>query len=167
MFLSPTMDRRRTDCIMSVWKSRTASASSSAGKAAAGKRQLLVSSMASFLIFQRRTNRHNIGLRVGSAKFGNCRTVRPCGICVPKPAYSVFNTDTDSEIVFGLENRALPQEQLKKRLEETCSELHLSSLRRRNIFELSGGEKQKLPLHLFTPHSRKLLCWMNRPPTWI
>ena len=38
------------------------------------------------------------------------------------------------------------QEQLKKRLEETCSELHLSSLRSRNIFELSGGEKQKIAI---------------------
>ena len=66
------------------------------------------------------------------------------GSVFQNPRTQFFNTDTDSEIVFGLENRALPQEQLKKRLEETCSELHLSSLRRRNIFELSGGEKQKI-----------------------
>ena len=65
------------------------------------------------------------------------------GSVFQNPRTQFFNTDTDSEIVFGLENRALPQEQLKKRLEETCSELHLSSLRSRNIFELSGGEKQK------------------------
>lgn len=66
------------------------------------------------------------------------------GSVFQNPRTQFFNTDTDSEIVFGLENRALPQEQLKKRLEETCSELHLSSLRGRNIFELSGGEKQKI-----------------------
>lgn len=66
------------------------------------------------------------------------------GSVFQNPRTQFFNTDTDSEIVFGLENRALPQKQLKKRLEETCEELELSSLRGRNIFELSGGEKQKI-----------------------
>lgn len=66
------------------------------------------------------------------------------GSVFQNPRTQFFNTDTDSEIVFGLENRALPQEQLKMRLEETCTELELSSLRKRNIFELSGGEKQKI-----------------------
>ena len=56
----------------------------------------------------------------------------------------LFNTDTDSEIVFGLENRALPQEKLKMCLEKTSRELNLSVRRKRNIFELSGGEKQKI-----------------------
>lgn len=55
-----------------------------------------------------------------------------------------FNTDTDSEIVFGLENRGIPRETLRSRLDELTEELHLSELRGRNIFELSGGEKQKI-----------------------
>ena len=66
------------------------------------------------------------------------------GSVFQNPRTQFFNTDTDSEIVFGLENRALPQGQLKKRLEETYSDLEMSGLRRRNIFELSGGEKQKI-----------------------
>ena len=43
-----------------------------------------------------------------------------------------------------MENRALPQEKLKMCLEKTSRELNLSALRKRNIFELSGGEKQKI-----------------------
>lgn len=66
------------------------------------------------------------------------------GSVFQNPRTQFFNTDTDSEIVFGLENRAWPQEKLKKRLEETSTELKLSALRKRNIFELSGGEKQKV-----------------------
>lgn len=66
------------------------------------------------------------------------------GSVFQNPRTQFFNTDTDSEIVFGLENRALPQGQLKKRLEETYSDLEMSGLRRRNVFELSGGEKQKI-----------------------
>ena len=54
--------------------------------------------------------------------------------------------DTDSEIVFGLENRGIPREALRSRLDELTEELHLSELRGRNIFELSGGEKQKICL---------------------
>lgn len=66
------------------------------------------------------------------------------GSVFQNPRTQFFNTDTDSEIVFGLENRALPQDKLKKSLEKTSRELNLSTLRKRNIFELSGGEKQKI-----------------------
>ena len=59
------------------------------------------------------------------------------GSVFQNPRTQFFNTDTDSEIVFGLENRALPQEKLKMCLEKTSRELNLSVLRKRNIFELS------------------------------
>ena len=46
--------------------------------------------------------------------------------------------------MFGLENRGIPREALRSRLDELTEELHLSELRGRNIFELSGGEKQRI-----------------------
>lgn len=66
------------------------------------------------------------------------------GTVFQNPRTQFFNTDTDSEIVFGLENRGIPREALRSRLDELTEELHLSELRGRNIFELSGGEKQKI-----------------------
>ena len=66
------------------------------------------------------------------------------GTVFQNPRTQFFNTDTDSEIVFGLENRGIPRETLRSRLDELTEELHLSKLRGRNIFELSGGEKQLL-----------------------
>ena len=66
------------------------------------------------------------------------------GTVFQNPRTQFFNTDTDSEIVFGLENRGIPREALRSRLDELTEELHLSKLRGRNIFELSGGEKQKI-----------------------
>ena len=66
------------------------------------------------------------------------------GTVFQNPRTQFFNTDTDSEIVFGLENRGIPRETLRSRLDELTEELHLSELRGRNIFELSGGEKQLL-----------------------
>ena len=57
-----------------------------------------------------------------------------------------FNVDTDSEIAFGIENQALPVCQLRERVDRTSAELHIENLRNRNIFELSGGEKQKIAI---------------------
>ena len=46
--------------------------------------------------------------------------------------------------MFVLDNRFIPRETLRSRLDELTEELHLSELRGRKIFELSGGEKQKI-----------------------
>ena len=66
------------------------------------------------------------------------------GTVFQNPKTQFFNTDVDSEIVFGAENHGVEPDVLKKRLEETFSSLQLEKLRGRNIFELSGGEKQKV-----------------------
>ena len=68
------------------------------------------------------------------------------GTVFQNPRTQFFNTDTDSEIVFGLENRGIPREALRSRLDELTEELHLSELRGRSIFELSGGEKQRISI---------------------
>lgn len=66
------------------------------------------------------------------------------GSVFQNPRTQFFNVDTDSEIVFGLENEAVPQEELKSSVMETAKSLHIESLLGRNIFALSGGEKQKI-----------------------
>lgn len=72
-------------------------------------------------------------------------TLSDCvGSVFQNPRTQFFNTDTDSEIVFGLENRGIPKEQLKETLVHMIKELELENLQNRSIFELSGGEKQKI-----------------------
>lgn len=66
------------------------------------------------------------------------------GSVFQNPRTQFFNVDTDSEIAFGIENEALPPEELHKRLNATAKELNVEYLRGRNIFGLSGGEKQKI-----------------------
>lgn len=66
------------------------------------------------------------------------------GSVFQNPRTQFFNVDTDSEIAFGIENEALPFNELVKRVDQTAKELHIKKLRNRNIFELSGGEKQKI-----------------------
>ncbi len=66
------------------------------------------------------------------------------GSVFQNPRSQFFNVDTDSEIAFGMENLSLPPEQLLERVENTAKELGIENLRGRGIFELSGGEKQKV-----------------------
>lgn len=66
------------------------------------------------------------------------------GSVFQNPRTQFFNVDTNSEIVFGLENQGISREILEKRLTETCQTLDINKLQNRNIFHLSGGEKQKI-----------------------
>lgn len=66
------------------------------------------------------------------------------GSVFQNPKSQFFNIDSDSEIVFGLENAGVEPDKIKERLEITVSSLHIESLLGRNIFSMSGGEKQSL-----------------------
>lgn len=66
------------------------------------------------------------------------------GSVFQNPKSQFFNLDTDSELAFGLENEGVPPEQIKSRLQTIVKELKIRNLLNRNIFSLSGGEKQIL-----------------------
>lgn len=66
------------------------------------------------------------------------------GSVFQNPKSQFFHIDSDSEIVFGLENSGVEPEKIQERLDATISALHIESLLGRNIFAMSGGEKQTL-----------------------
>ena len=66
------------------------------------------------------------------------------GTVFQNPRTQFFNTDTDSEIVFGMENCGISYEEMHCRYEETVNNLDLENLCGRDIFALSGGEKQQI-----------------------
>lgn len=66
------------------------------------------------------------------------------GSVFQNPKSQFFNIDSDSEIVFGLENAGIEPQIIRERLVATVSALHIESLLGRNIFSMSGGEKQTL-----------------------
>lgn len=66
------------------------------------------------------------------------------GAVFQNPRTQFFNTDTDSEIAFGIENASLPTIELRSRVTQVEKDLKIESLSNRSIFELSGGEKQKI-----------------------
>lgn len=72
------------------------------------------------------------------------RIAEKVGSVFQNPRTQFFNVDTDSEIAFGMENEAVPQDRMERRVAETARALRIENLLGRNIFALSGGEKQKI-----------------------
>ena len=66
------------------------------------------------------------------------------GSVFQNPRSQFFNVDTDSEISFGMENLTYPRGKMKERISKTVADLDIAHLTGRSIFELSGGEKQKV-----------------------
>ncbi|WP_315602183.1 ABC transporter ATP-binding protein [Treponema socranskii] len=62
------------------------------------------------------------------------------------PKSQFFNLDTTSEILFFLENTGTPIDVMRERLGRIASFLHIEHLLDRNIFNLSGGEKQMIAI---------------------
>ena len=71
-------------------------------------------------------------------------TSRYVGSVFQNPKSQFFNVDSTGELVFGCENQNLEREVIGKRLEKTKRDMQLEALIDRNIFELSGGEKQQI-----------------------
>ena len=66
------------------------------------------------------------------------------GSVFQNPRSQFFSVDTDGEITFGLENIGLPKEEILARKENVLNDLNLRDLMNRSLFDLSGGEKQKI-----------------------
>ena len=69
---------------------------------------------------------------------------RHVGSVFQNPRSQFFNIDTDSEIAFGCENLGMDPEEIRERVNRVVKEFHIEHLAGRNIFHLSGGEKQKI-----------------------
>jgi energy-coupling factor transporter ATP-binding protein EcfA2 len=66
------------------------------------------------------------------------------GLVFQNPENELFCTSVEREVAFGLENLALPREELRFRVDEALSLVGISPLRDKSPEELSGGEQQKV-----------------------
>ena len=66
------------------------------------------------------------------------------GSVFQNPRSQFFNVDTTSELAFGCENQGLPKEDVLERIADAANHFCLNGLLNRSIFELSGGEKQRI-----------------------
>lgn len=82
------------------------------------------------------------GLNITSSEL--YETAKIVGSVFQNPRSQFFCVDTTSELAFGCENMGMPEEEILSRIDRVTEEMNISSLMGRNIFELSGGEKQKI-----------------------
>ncbi|MPW26476.1 ATP-binding cassette domain-containing protein [Alkalibaculum sp. M08DMB] len=68
------------------------------------------------------------------------------GSVFQNPRSQFFNLDTTNEIAFGCENLGISREQILQRINKTVTDLHIERLINRDVFSLSGGEKQMLAI---------------------
>ena len=71
-------------------------------------------------------------------------TSKIVGSIFQNPRSQFFNIDTTGEVVFGCENQALKKDETLNRLKKVTNLFKLDDLLDRSIFELSGGEKQRI-----------------------
>jgi len=66
------------------------------------------------------------------------------GSVFQNPKTQFYNIDTDSELVFTVENFGLPSNEILNRKAMMVEQFELQPLLQRNLFHLSGGEKQRI-----------------------
>ncbi|MCR4933648.1 MAG: ABC transporter ATP-binding protein [Lachnospiraceae bacterium] len=71
-------------------------------------------------------------------------TAAKVGTVFQNPKNQFFNVDTTSELAFAAENRGTEPEEILKRIDKVCDRMDLFDLMDRSMFNLSGGEKQRI-----------------------
>ena len=69
---------------------------------------------------------------------------RSVGTVFQNPRTQFYTLNTTSEVAFGCENQGLKRAEIARRVGNAAEELGIESLMNRSIFQLSGGEKQRL-----------------------
>ncbi|MBA8777516.1 ABC transporter ATP-binding protein [Staphylococcus schleiferi subsp. coagulans] len=64
------------------------------------------------------------------------------GSVFQNPKTQFYNVDTTSELAFNLENQGISRNIIIEKIQSVTQRFHIEHLLDRNIFELSGGEKQ-------------------------
>ena len=71
-------------------------------------------------------------------------TAGKVGSVFQNPRSQFFCVDSTSELAFGPENIGLPESEILSRIDKTVSSMGIETLMDRSIFDMSGGEKQKI-----------------------
>lgn len=88
-------------------------------------------------------------VRVGGMDPTTCpqyKVARRVGTVFQNPRTQFYTLDTTSEVAFGCENRGMPRAEISRRVNEAAADLGIAALMNRNIFRLSGGEKQRVAI---------------------
>ncbi|MFM8621515.1 MAG: ABC transporter ATP-binding protein [Candidatus Nanopelagicaceae bacterium] len=97
---------------------------------------------------------HTGGILAGNVEVGgiSTRTVRPgqlaelIGIVGQNPINGFVTDIVEDELAFSMESLNLPEETMRKRIEEVLDLLSLNQIRSRKLQTLSGGEQQRVAI---------------------
>ena len=81
---------------------------------------------------------------IDSSKVTLYELSKKIGSVFQNPRSQFFSVDSTSEIAFGCENTGITREEMYRRIGQVAGDLNIESLLDRNLFALSGGEKQKI-----------------------
>ena len=79
------------------------------------------------------------------------------GIVQQDPEAQLCTLTVEDEVAFGPENLALPVDEIRQRVEASLAMAEASHLRGRSIYELSGGEKQRVAIASMLAMNPKVL----------
>jgi energy-coupling factor transport system ATP-binding protein len=68
------------------------------------------------------------------------------GLVFQNPDNQLFCLRVDDEVAFGLENRAVPRQEMIRRVDGALRSVGLSNLKNKFTFAISGGQKQRLAI---------------------
>ncbi|MBI2756539.1 MAG: ABC transporter ATP-binding protein [Chloroflexi bacterium] len=91
-----------------------------------------------------------------------CKIADDLGIVFQSPDDQISNLTVEDEIVFGLENHQLTRSEIASRLEEVLDLCRLRVYRKRSVWELSGGEKQRVAIASMLALKSPVL-WLDEP----
>jgi energy-coupling factor transport system ATP-binding protein len=84
------------------------------------------------------------GRRTDEAGLADLSTL--VGIVQQDPESQLCTLNVDDEVAFGPENLALPREEIRERCRASLALVNATHLQGRDIYELSGGEKQRVAI---------------------
>ena len=113
------------------------------GKNGSGKSTL--AKLLAGLIFQQEGNIKIFGYDTKNKK-DLLKIRKLIGIIFQNPESQIITTSVFDEVVFGLENLAIPRENIKEIAEKSLKSVSLLEYKDRLTYQLSGGEKQRLAI---------------------
>jgi energy-coupling factor transporter ATPase len=88
------------------------------------------------------------------------------GFIFQNPENQLFSLSVERDIAFGLENMALPVEEIRKRVDWALEITGISDLRDRSPNELSGGQQQKVAIACVLAMKPKIMV-LDEPTSFL
>jgi len=91
---------------------------------------------------------------------------RHVGFVFQNPENQLFALSVEKDVAFGLENLALPREEIRKNVEWAMDIVGVSDLREKAPYELSGGQQQRVAIASVLTMKPKLVV-LDEPTSFL